>query len=77
MHTLAHLTYSKCGYRVLLLPGRCTDGNASLVCGQVRAFLKQRKAGKYGKRVAAQQRRREHKAAHPMPRDALADVFKN
>ncbi len=43
---------------------------------QVRAALKRARAGKYGARVEARGRRREHVAEHQAPRDALADVFR-
>ena len=44
-------------------------------CAQVRAALKRARAGKYGARVQARSRRREHVAEHQAPRDELADVF--
>ena len=42
----------------------------------VRAAAKRADGAAYGARVAAQAKRRAHVAAHPVPRDELADVFK-
>ncbi len=44
----------------------------------MRALLKRQKGGKYGAKVAAKQRRREHVAKHPPQRDELGrSLFKS
>lgn len=48
----------------------------ALVAMQIRAAVKKQSAGKYGAKVKARSRRREHVAAHPIPKDELGDVFK-
>jgi hypothetical protein len=43
---------------------------------QIRAAIKKQSSGKYTAKVKARGRRREHVAAHPIPKDELGDVFK-
>ena len=50
-------------------------------CAQVspnllRAAVKRQQAGKYKAKVANQKRAREHRAANPLPKSELADVFR-
>ncbi len=49
---------------------------ARLPSAQIRAMLKKQKAGKYTSKVGAQQKRREHEAANPLPRSELDDIFR-
>ena len=42
----------------------------------LRAAVKRQQAGKYKAKVAGQKRAREHRAANPMPKSELADVFR-
>ncbi|PNW86782.1 hypothetical protein CHLRE_02g095400v5 [Chlamydomonas reinhardtii] len=42
----------------------------------VRSAIKRKAAGKYGSKVAARDRRTEHVAAHPLPRNPLDSIFK-
>lgn len=48
----------------------------ALVLVQIRAAIKKQSAGKYSAKVKARGKRREHVAAHPIPKDELGDVFK-
>ncbi|KAK9820122.1 hypothetical protein WJX72_006346 [[Myrmecia] bisecta] len=52
------------------------DNPAYVSPNKVRALVKKQQSAKYGTKVAARQKRREHKAAHPLPHDELADVFR-
>ncbi|GFR44959.1 hypothetical protein Agub_g6269, partial [Astrephomene gubernaculifera] len=42
----------------------------------IRAALKRKAASKYGSKVAQRDRRTEHKAANPMPRDPMEGLFR-
>lgn len=42
---------------------------------QIRAALRRQKSGKYSAKVQARQQRKDHVAANPVPKSALADVF--
>ncbi|KAK9841767.1 hypothetical protein WJX81_001519 [Elliptochloris bilobata] len=73
------------GPRACLMPIRIFAGSfggpvvyenpAYVSPNKVRAALKRARAGKYGARVEARSRRREHVAEHQAPKDTLADVF--
>lgn len=39
-------------------------------------MLKRQQQGKYVAKVTSRQERKLHVAAHPLPKDALGDVFK-
>lgn len=42
---------------------------------QIRAALKRKKAGKYGARVGAVQKRQKYESEHPLPVDELESAF--
>ena len=39
-------------------------------------MLKRQASGKYAGKVAGREQRKAHVAAHPLPKDPLADVFR-
>lgn len=43
---------------------------------QIRAAEKRQKAGKYKRKVATKQKRKQHAQANPLPISEFADVFK-
>ena len=62
-----------CFTTVCLLPA--TNPCASPLLLQIRAALKRKKAGKYGARVGAVQKRQKYESEHPLPVDELESAF--
>lgn len=57
----------RCSWEVLQLPYGTT---------QVRAAVKRQQASKYGAKVTARAKRKQHVQENPLPRDELGDVFR-